>query len=101
MSPSDKVWESNLKKKLCIYHGKYEKEAENIEFPNPSEGFDAIYEVIDGAIKLRMNKPTPEIVEPAREEIKKKDRSLQIKKKKITTQRVDGEYGNTTVLALL
>ena len=50
---------------------KMKKEAENIEFPNPSEGFDAIYEVIDGAIKLRMNKPTPEIVEPAREEIKK------------------------------
>ena len=83
MSPSDKVWESNLKKRNCAYTMEnMKKEAENIEFPNPSEGFDAIYEVIDGAIKLRMNKPTPEIVEPAREEIKKERQEFADKEEK-------------------
>lgn len=83
MSPSDKVWERNLEKRNCtdtIEHMK--REAENIEFPNPSEGFDAIYEVIDGVIKLRMDKPTPEIVEPAREEIRKERQEFADKEEK-------------------
>lgn len=83
MSPSDKVWESNLKKRNCVYTMEnMKREAENIEFPNPSEGFDAIYEVIDGTIKLCMNKPTPEIVEPAREEIKKERQEFADKEEK-------------------
>lgn len=83
MSPSDKVWVRNLEKRNCTDTiESMKREAKNIEFPNPSEGFDAIYEVIDGAIKLRMDKPTPEIVEPAREEIKKERQEFADKEEK-------------------
>lgn len=40
-----------------------------MEFPNPAEGFDAIYEVDDGEIKLQMDEAKPEIVEQARKEL--------------------------------
>ncbi len=44
MSPGDDLWKSNIKKREFTDDLDYFKSmAENIEFPNPSEGFDAIY----------------------------------------------------------
>ena len=43
--------------------------AEKIEFPNPAEGIDRIFQVVDGDIQLRMDTPTPEILPLARREL--------------------------------
>ena len=72
MHPSDEQWASNIKKRelgatLQAYKEQTERE---LEFPNPSEGFDAIYEVIDNDVKLRMDELRPGIVEQARMELK-------------------------------
>ena len=55
----------------------YKKEAEIIEFPNVSEGIDAIYEVIDGEIKLKMDPPRPEICESAKRALAEETAHLQ------------------------
>ena len=71
MRPGDSLWESNLRKRnLEGSLQSYKENANEIEFPNVAEGIDAIYEVTDGEIVLRMEPPKPEIVEPAREELK-------------------------------
>lgn len=70
MNPSDEFWKANLKKSdpEGNFEG-YKREAQAIEFPNPAEGIDAIYEVVDGEVSLRMDPPTPEILKSAREEL--------------------------------
>lgn len=57
MCPSDEHWKTNLeKRKLSRSFQSYKEEAVNvIEFPNPAEGIDRIYEVVNGDIKLRMD----------------------------------------------
>lgn len=71
MNPGDALWESNIRKRNLEGRFQSYKEAANeIEFPNVAEGIDAIYEVTDGEIVLRMEPPRPEIVEKAREELK-------------------------------
>lgn len=71
MSPSDSLWESNIEKReLGGRFQTYKKNAEGIEFPNPAEGIDAIYEVTDGEVILRMDPPRPEILDEAREELR-------------------------------
>ena len=52
-------------------------EAEEIEFPNPAEGFDAIYEVVDGEPRLRMEPAQPEIVEEARKALATENEMLE------------------------
>lgn len=44
-----------------------------MEFPNPAEGFDAIFEVVDDEIILRMDDIKPEIVKQARQELTEED----------------------------
>ena len=71
MQPSREQWESNIRKRgLEAKAQAIMRDAEIIEFPNPAEGFDNIYEVVDDEINLRMETPAPEIIESAREEIK-------------------------------
>ena len=71
MQPTKAQWESNIKKReLSDSVQRIMGDAEVIEFPNPAEGFDNIYEVVDDEINLRMETPAPEIIESAREEIK-------------------------------
>lgn len=69
--PTDALWESNLKKRDL--EGKLqrfkEQAANDIEFPNPAERIDRIYEVLDGELRLRMDSPKPEILDKAREEL--------------------------------
>lgn len=71
MHPSDERWMNNIeKRKLSGSLQGYKEQAErSIEFPNPAEGFDAIYEVVDGEISLRMDSPRPEILEQSRKEL--------------------------------
>lgn len=71
MCPTDALWESNLKKReLEGRFRSYKEQAVNeIEFPNPAEGIDRIYEVVDDEIRLRMDPSKPEILDKAREEL--------------------------------
>lgn len=70
MCPSDSVWEAYIKeRKLNTSIQRLRANANEIEFPNPSEGFDKIYEVINNNIKLRIDAPKPEIVDSARKEL--------------------------------
>lgn len=72
MSPSDSVWETYVtERKLAHSFQHLKANAEKIEFPNPSEGFDKIYEVINNDIRLRMDAPKPEIVDAAHKELNK------------------------------
>ena len=72
ISPAINLWKSNLEKRdLLVNFESFKNQIKEIEFPNPAEGFDRIYEVIDGTIRLRMESPRPEILEPAREELRK------------------------------
>lgn len=70
MCPSDVRWESFIAKRKLQGNFQYHKSmAEEIEFPNPAEGIDRIFKVIDGDIELRMDPPTPQILPLARQEL--------------------------------
>lgn len=72
MCPSDSVWETYVTERKLVHSFRQLKaNAEEIEFPNPSEGFDKIYEVINDNIRLRMDAPKPEIVDAAHKELNK------------------------------
>lgn len=79
MHPSDERWEENIKeRKLSGSLKNYKEQAErDMEFPNPVEGFDAIYEVVDGEISLRMDTPMPELVEQAKKELVEESERIQ------------------------
>ncbi len=84
MCPSDAVWETYIiERNLIDSIQRLRANAKEIEFPNPSEGFDSIYEVVDDVIKLRMDEPKPEIVEPARKEILEETEKLRKENEKI------------------
>lgn len=70
MCPSDSAWEEYITaRKLNNTLQQLRTTAKEIEFPNPSEGFDRIYEVTDNDIRLRMDSPKPEILDVARQEL--------------------------------
>lgn len=71
MKPTDERWAENIKlRELPGGLEEYKQQAETqFEIPNVSEGVDALYEVIDGEIKLRMDEPNPQITEQARAEL--------------------------------
>ena len=78
MCPSGSRWESNLKKRdLEDSLEGYKEQFKQIEFPNVAEGIDQIYEVVDDEITLRMNPPTPEILQTAREELAEETKHIQ------------------------
>lgn len=88
--PSDALWKSNIQKRnLKGRFERYKDMAKEIEFPNMAEGIDAIYEVVDGEVRLRMDPPRPEILESAREELLKEGETIRFKdeekKKKISS----------------
>ena len=58
MCPSEERWQENIRlRKLEDYRGSFEMNTAEIEFPNPAEGFDSIYEVSDDGVRLRMDPP--------------------------------------------
>lgn len=68
--PGESLWRSNLEKRELLDSFECKKrDAEEIEFPNPVEGFDAIYEVVDGVVLPRWDKEKREIVEQAKREL--------------------------------
>jgi len=71
MSPDDDLWQSNCeKRKLESSFKNYKRQIEeDFEFPNPAEGFDAIYTVNDDEIVLRMDPPLLDLVKKAKEEL--------------------------------
>lgn len=61
MCPSNERWQENVRiRKGEEWQGSFEMNTAEIEFPNPREGFDSIYEVSDGDINLRMDPPLNE-----------------------------------------
>jgi len=78
MCPSDEQWETNIKSRdFGRSLQALKEEAQEIEFPNPAEGIDMIYEVVDGEIKLRMDPPRPEILVSARKELEAEAERIQ------------------------
>ena len=64
MCPDDDQWKINIQKRGLDEQFDYYKAIEaEIEFPNPSEGFDNIFAVKNGKPVLRMDDPKPEIVD--------------------------------------
>ncbi|MBP0959159.1 MAG: AAA family ATPase [Oscillospiraceae bacterium] len=83
MCPSDSVWETYIiERKLIDSIQRLKANAKEIEFPNPSEGFDSIYEVVDDVIKLRMDEPKPEIVDSARKELSEESQQMKQEEEK-------------------
>lgn len=78
MCPDDDLWESNLKKREKDGRFRYYKEqaANTIEFPNPAEGIDRIYKVVDGEMQLQTDSPRPEILSKAREELAEEEERI-------------------------
>lgn len=73
MCPSDGRWQENIEmRKLSSTLEGCKNQLKDIEFPNPAEGIDEIYEVVDGEIRSRMDSPkSDEILEQAREELRR------------------------------
>ena len=70
MCPSDARWKGFIAERKLQGNFRYHKSmAEEIEFPNPAEGIDRIFQVVDGDIQLRMDTPTPEVIPLARQEL--------------------------------
>lgn len=89
MCPSDSVWKAYINERKLNYSiQQLRASAKEIEFPNPSEGFDKIYEVIDSNIRLRMNAPKPEIVDAAYKELSEETQQMKQEEEK-TKQRLD------------
>ena len=58
MCPGEERWQENIRlRKLEDYRGFFEMNTAEIEFPNPAEGFNSIYEVSDDGVRLRMDPP--------------------------------------------
>lgn len=77
MRPDDPIWEKYVsERKLDASFGQLKKQAEQIEFPNLSEGFDQIYEVTDNEIRLRMDAVKTEIVEIAHKELSEENKRM-------------------------
>ncbi len=78
MCPSDLRWQENIReRKLAGRFEAFKRDFVEIEFPNPAEGFDRIYEVADGNIRLRMDRPKKEITEQARKELAEEGKRIQ------------------------
>lgn len=83
MCPSDSVWEAYIiERKLIDSIRRLRANAKEIEFPNPSEGFDEIYEVINNKIKMRMDDPKPEIVDSARKKLSEEAQQMKQEEEK-------------------
>lgn len=81
MCPTDSVWEKYInKRKLNV--SKIKAQKNEIEFLNPVEGFNKIYQVIDGDIRLRMDTPNYEIVKNAYKDLKEEAQKLKKDKEK-------------------
>ena len=75
--PDDERWEKNCIERQIASYTNYKSQMEStFEFPNPSEGWDAIYVVNGDKISLKMDPPNPDIVQKAREELAEESERL-------------------------
>lgn len=75
MSPDDRLLESNLEKRdmLCSM-GRIKRDIEEqLEFPNPAEGFEHIYKVAGSECTLVMKESNPAIVDIAHKELEEEE----------------------------
>ena len=80
MCPSDGQWKKNIEsRELTGQFAAYKRDVEGFEFPNPAEGIDKIYEVVDGIVTLRMDEPKPEIIDQAKTELTKEAERIKTK----------------------
>lgn len=78
MCPSESRWRANVEnRKLEGSFEGFKRDIKEIEFPNPVEGFDRIYEVVDGVASLRMEQSRPEIVDKAKKELEEEAERIQ------------------------
>lgn len=78
MKPSDSRWKTYIKERnLSGSFQGYKNTADMIEFPNPSEGFDKIFEVSDVGVQLRMLPPNDQIIQLARKELEEEEVRVQ------------------------
>ena len=82
MSPSESRWRANIEnRKLERTFETFKQHADEIEFPNPAEGFDRVYEVVDDVATLRMEEPRLEIVNKAKKELAEEAERIQVEDK--------------------
>ena len=90
MCPGDIRWKSFLAERKLHGNFQYHKSmVEEIQFPNPAEGIDRIFQVVDGDIQFRMETPTPEILPLVRKELEEESDRIHREDKRKTRHRVN------------
>lgn len=86
MSPDDRLLESNLEKRDMLRSMRRIKRdiEEQLEFPNPAEGFDHIYKIVGSECTLVMKESDPTIVDTAHKELAEEE--AYIKEKELEKQ---------------
>jgi len=75
--PDDERWDLNCKERQISSYKTYKNQMEQtFEFPNPAEGWDAIYVVKDGKITLKMDETNNDIIDKARKELEEENERL-------------------------
>jgi len=89
MTPGDDTWRRYIEERQLSggFHN-YKSQAEQFEFPNPSEGFDAIFQVVDDNIQLRMDLPDYGLLEHSRRELQEEAERIR-KKENEQRERMD------------
>ena len=93
MRPSESTWKERIQKREMnenVLH-----QAEDLEFPNPAEGFNAIYEVTDEGIRFRMDTPDNSILRNSRAELAEEQEQLLREKQKKEARQALLESMNT------
>ncbi len=75
--PDDERWDLNCKERQISSYKTYKNQMEQVfEFPNPAEGWDAIYVVKDNEITLKMDESNNDIIDKARKELEEENERL-------------------------
>lgn len=81
--PDDERWEANCKARGTVSFKESKSLMENnFEFPNPAEGFDAIFEVKGEDIRLRMDPEKPEILTQVMKELEEEKNRIREEEEK-------------------
>ena len=97
ISPDNNLWKENCeKRKLESEFANLKRQIEeDFEFPNPAEGFEAIYTVQGDEIVLRMDPPVLDIRKKAKEELAEEAERISNEDKAIQKRRCLIESMNT------
>lgn len=96
LTPTQTEWARRIEQRgLSARAQSIMSQAQDLEFPNEVEGWDRIFQVTDNEVRLRMDPPTPEILEPAREELRQETEALRKEDEEVTRRRALLESMNT------